>query len=172
MAKGGKGHALRNVGIALAVGAAAVAVTSYAAPKIPQLMQYPWLTPVVMIGAGLLLAKRGRTASGIGLAGAGGALGFLLYGPRIMGSFGTQPSANQPPAAGAFASMPSGYPDAGSMQGRDSGWYDRPAAGGLYGPATKYGASNGTAGTLYEAMGTPGDAGNIPQSAEGLPRDA
>ena len=157
MAHGGKKHVLKTVAIALAVGAGAVAVTSYAAPKIPQLMQYPWLTPALMVGAGLLLAKRGRTGSGLGLAGAGGALGFMLYGPKLMGAVQGQGQAQ----TAGFAPIPTGYPDAG---------------GNLYGPATRHGASNGMgagamqsglydrpAGTLYGpgAMGTPGDAGRM-----------
>jgi hypothetical protein len=159
MASGGKKAVLKSVAIALAVGAGAVAVTSYAAPKIPQLMQYPWLTPALMIGAGLLLARRNRTASGIGLAGAGGALGFMLYGPKLMAAVQPSPSANAPATAG-FASMPTGYPDAG---------------GNLYGPgghaqlgagALQNGLYDRPAGTLYggsgpNAMGTPGDAGRV-----------
>jgi hypothetical protein len=156
MAHGSKKHVLKTVAIALAVGAGAVAVTSYAAPKIPQLMQYPWLTPVLMIALGVLLARRGRAGAGIGLAGAGGAVGFMLYGPRLMQAVSPQPSANQPQTAG-FAPMPTGYPDAGgSLYGPggharleagtlQSGLYDRPA-GTLYGPGS-------------HAMGTPGDAG-------------
>ena len=180
MAKhGGKKAVLKNVAVALAVGAVAVGVTSYAAPKIPQLMQYPWLTPAVMIGAGLLLARRGRTASGIGLAGAGGALGFLLYGPRLMAATGTQPSANTPAqtagtlygpqsafggSAGAFRQLPQGYSDAGAMQRGDSGWMDRPAGTPPHGAGNLYG------GNPMSAMGTPGDAGSLTatQASAGL----
>lgn len=168
MKSGGKKKALKSVAVALAVGAVAVGVTSYAAPKIPQLMQYPWLTPAVMIGAGLLLARRGRTASGIGLAGAGGALGFLLYGPRLLAGASAPKEAPQQTAgtlygpqsafggsAGAFRQLPQGYSDAGAMQRGDSGWMDRPAGTPPHGAGNLYG------GNPMSAMGTPGDAGSL-----------
>jgi hypothetical protein len=155
---------LKTIAIALAVGAGAVAVFSYAAPRIPQLNSYPWLPPTLMVVGGVLLARRGRMASGIGLAGAGGAVGFMLYGPSLLQKVTGGSSSSPQQTAGALWGHPDagagfGYRDTGAMQGgRDSGWYDR--------PALPSGSSAG-AGFGYDSSG-PGEAGNIEETS-GVP---
>lgn len=136
----------KNVAIALGVGIGAVVVTTFVAPKIPQLQAYPWLVPGLFIGGGALLAMRGRFASGIGLAGAGGAVAAIQYGPQIMGAMG-----------GGKQASGLGWTEAGQLP-RNSGWYDRPAlpAAGLYGrdaqEIREAGGSWANAGALGGAM--------------------
>lgn len=129
MAKhGGKKNAWKNVAVALGVGGGAVLVTMVLAPKVPQLQAYPYLVPGAMVLGGGLLAARGRVAAGIGLAGGGGAVAAIQYGPQIMQKL-------NPAAQPAPQSAGTGWQQAGAMGGRDSGWYDRPAlgAGAMYG---------------------------------------
>lgn len=122
-------HWGKKVAIALGVGFGAVALGMIVAPKVAQLQAYPWLVPAIFAAGGALLIARGRTASGIGLVGAGGAVAGVQYGPTVLSKVNLAPQQQaqaQPQTAGM------GWTQAGAM---NSGWYERPAfaAAGIQG---------------------------------------
>jgi hypothetical protein len=127
--------ALAKVLIAGLVGGGAWYLGGYATNKITTIQKNPWIIPALFIGIGILLARRGRLASGFGLAGAGGAIGVLQLQLR----------AASEATKGDEKAM--GIGDAGRG---DSGLYDRPApAGALFGTGAK---------NLFEQQNTMGNA--------------
>jgi hypothetical protein len=65
---------LGKVIVAVLVGGGATAVAGYAGTKVETIQKYPIVTPMLLIGIGLLLARRGRLVAGFSLIGAGGAI--------------------------------------------------------------------------------------------------
>jgi hypothetical protein len=132
------GKAVKNVLVALVVGAIALFAGGYATQKIATLQQRPILVPLLLAGAGILLLRRGRMAAGAGLGGAAGALGLMQYQA-------SQLAEGQKPAQG--------YGDAGRYARRD-GWSDYSAAGALGGAGAKRLLQQ------QQALG-PGEAGSM-----------
>lgn len=143
--------ALKSVAVAAGVGAAAVFVGAFAGSKIAYLSEQPWLLPAALIGVGFLLARRKRLAAGLGLVGAGGALGFMQYAQSHPGTFSAGPAPKQA----------AGWPgDAGRFVRPDHGMFEQ-SAGALLGAGGR---------GIYrqqDAMG-PGDAGALIGGGAGL----
>jgi hypothetical protein len=130
------GKAIKNVLVAVVVGAIALFAGGYATQKIATLQSKPILVPLLLAGAGILLLRRGRVAAGAGLGGAAGALGLMQYQAAAL--------AKQGQAAG--------YGDAGRYMRRD-GWGEQ-SAGALGGAGAR------RLMTQQQALG-PGEAGSM-----------
>jgi hypothetical protein len=139
-----KNGALGKVLVGVLVGGGAVWLGSLAVSKIDALQKYPFIAPAVLAGTSLLLYKRGRHASALGLAGAVGVLGlFMLQAKGYL-------------QVGGGAQAASGYGDAGRMiASQYSGWRERPASAGAM-----MGAQATRLLAQQQAMGV-GDAGAL-----------
>jgi len=130
MGNGTKG-ALIKVLVGALVGGGAIWLSSFAAARVSMLQKYPYIPPALMAGAGILLLRRGRIASGLGLAGAAGVVALMMLQQK--GYFAIPDEK---------ADQTAGYPDAGRYGGvaYNSGWREMPArgaAGSLQGAAAR-----------------------------------
>lgn len=60
--------------VGVLVGGGATMAVGYAGSKVEAIAKYPLITPALLIGIGLLLARRGRMVAGFALIGAGAAI--------------------------------------------------------------------------------------------------
>jgi len=60
--------------VGVLVGGGATMAVGYAGSKVDAIAKYPLITPALLIGIGLLLARRGRMVAGFALIGAGAAI--------------------------------------------------------------------------------------------------
>lgn len=95
---------LGSVLVGVLVGGGATAVMGVVGTKVTTIQKYPIITPALLIGIGLLLARRGRLLAGFALIGAGGA---ILGLQALVKLSSMQQAAAQPAAqtAGAGATL-------------------------------------------------------------------
>lgn len=101
--------------VAGAAGVGAIVVGGLAASKIAYMKAQPYALPIVLLGIGVLLARRGRTAIGLGIAGAAAAIAYLVYAA-------TKPLSDEQKKA-LDNQKTAGY-DAGAYLRPDHGVYD------------------------------------------------
>ena len=112
--------ALTKVLVAGLIGGGTWYASGYASNKVSTLSKYPIILPLLLIGIGILLARRGRIVSGAAIAAVGGTIGALALQIKM---------AQMKESSSSSSSA--GLGDAGR---RDSGLYDKPAsAGALFG---------------------------------------
>lgn len=132
MGNGTKG-ALVKILVAALVGGGAIWLSSFASQRVSVLQKYPYIPPALMAGAGILLLRRGRLASGLGLAGAAGVVALMVLQQKGYLAI--------PSAAEQKTDQTAGYPDAGrDGVAYNSGWREMPArgaAGSLQGAAAR-----------------------------------
>lgn len=124
-----KGALIKTL-VAVLVGGVGTGGMAFVGGKVQTIQNNAWITPVLMIGIGLLLARRGRLASGYALAGAGGAIGALQLMVKVQAAQEkpAQTAGYDAPNAGALFGP--GAPDLLSQQNAMGGWGD---AGALFG---------------------------------------
>lgn len=85
--------------VGVLVGGGATMVVGYAGSKVDAIAKYPLITPALLIGIGLLLARRGRLVAGFALIGAGAAI-LGLQALVKLGSMSSAPADKPAQTAG------------------------------------------------------------------------
>lgn len=101
---------LAKVGVAVLVGGGATMALGYAGSKVDAIAKYPLITPALLIGIGLLLARRGRMVAGLALIGAGAA----ILGLQALVKLGSMSTAQDKPAQTAGAGSGDKLTDSGA----------------------------------------------------------
>jgi len=165
-------HGLWKILIAGLVGGVGWYVGGYATQKSDTLNKNMWILPVLLLGIGLLLFRRGRVVSGAALASLGGAIAVLGFQirqsqkaaagvDRALADAGARPDSglyDRPASAGAFAAY---HKDAGATFGREGRMpasFDASGAGATFGMArgapasfnAAYGPVFGEAGAIFQ----------------------
>lgn len=121
--------------VAVLVGGGATAAAGYAGSKIETVQKYPIITPFLLIGIGLLLARRGRMVAGFSLIGAGGAILGLQALVKLSGMQDQKPAQTAGRTTDARATLT----DTGNVFGNQNILKQQNAMGDLHDAGALFG---------------------------------
>lgn len=133
--------------VGVLVGGGATMAVGYAGSKVETIAKYPIITPALLIGIGLLLARRGRLVAGFALIGAGGA----ILGLQALVKLSTM--QQQKPAQTAGAGGGDRLTDSGGTFGNKGVLEQQNAMGDLDGAGALFGYGARSMLAAQDAMG-------------------